>query len=99
MDLAKFYPKDFSTIDLIAFKLQLNVYIANLLFRKKNLGWKGIGELTRTTIKIKKDKVYALVYLLVTLAIILLVGIAIVERIFLIMNFMKNRLQNQINDQ
>ena len=66
---------------------------------KEFLGWKGIGELTRTMIKTKKDKVYALVYLLVTLALIVLVGIAIVERIFSIMNFMKNRLQNRISDQ
>ena len=47
----------------------------------------------------KKNVLYPLVYSLVTLALILLVAIAIVERAFSIVNIIKNRLRNQIRDQ
>ena len=48
----------------------------------------------------KKTNVsYSLVYLLVTLALILLVATANIERAFSVMNIIKNRLRNQIGDQ
>ena len=50
-------------------------------------------------VEIKKNVSYPLVYSLVTLALILLVAIAIVERTFSAMNIIKNRLRNQIGDQ
>jgi len=40
-------------------------------------------------VELKKDIVYVLVYLLVTLSLILLVAIAVVERAFLAMNIIK----------
>ena len=49
-------------------------------------------------VEMKKNVSYPLVYLLVTLALILLVAIANVERAFSIMNIIKNRLRNQIGD-
>ena len=48
--------------------------------------------------KNKKDVSYSLVYSLVTLALILLVATAIVEIAFSVMNIIKNRLRNQIED-
>ena len=50
-------------------------------------------------VEMKKNVSYPLVYSLVTLALILLVAIAIVERAFSVMNIIKNRLHNQIRDQ
>ena len=47
----------------------------------------------------KNDVSYPLVYSLVTLALILLVATATVERVFSAMNIIKNRLRNQIEDQ
>ena len=47
----------------------------------------------------KKNVSYSLVYSLVTLALILLVATAIIERAFSTMNIIKNRLRNQIGDQ
>jgi hypothetical protein len=47
----------------------------------------------------KKDNVYPLVYLLVTLALILLVATATIERGFSTMNIVKNRLRNRMKDQ
>ena len=50
-------------------------------------------------VKMKKNVSYPLVYLLVTLALILLVSTVTLERAFSTMNIIKNRLRNQIGDQ
>ncbi|KDO48829.1 hypothetical protein CISIN_1g036159mg [Citrus sinensis] len=80
--LAEFYPKDFSTIDLIALDMQLHVYITDLRSSAEFSELKGVGELVRTMVKTKKDKVYPLVYQFVTLTLILPIASA--------MNFVKN---------
>ena len=50
-------------------------------------------------VKMKKNISYPVVYSLVTMALILLVATATVERAFSTMNIIKNRLRNQIGDQ
>ena len=50
-------------------------------------------------VEMKTNVSYSLVYLLVTLALILLVATANIERAFSAMNIIKNRLRNQIGDQ
>lgn len=49
-------------------------------------------------VETKKDKVYPLVFLLITLALILPVATASVERVFSGMNYVKNRLRNKMGD-
>ena len=60
---------------------------------------KGIGQLTKKKVEMKKNVSYLLVYTLVTFALILLVAIATVERAFSAINIIKNRLCNRIGDQ
>ena len=60
--------------------------------------FRGIGQLVEKMIKMKKNVSYPLIYLLVTLALILLVTTATVKRAFSTMNIIKNRLRNQIGD-
>ena len=50
-------------------------------------------------VEMKKNVSYPLVYALVTLALILPVATATVERAFSAMNIIKNRLRNRIGDQ
>ena len=50
-------------------------------------------------VEMKKNVLYPLVYSLVTLALILPVATATVERAFSVINIIKNRLRNQIGDQ
>ncbi|KAL7261681.1 hypothetical protein ACSBR1_000162 [Camellia fascicularis] len=50
-------------------------------------------------VETRRDKVYPLVYLLLTLALILHVATATVERVFSAMNIVKNRLQNRMGDE
>ena len=66
---------------------------------KEFLAFRGIGQLVEKMVEMKKNVSYPLVYSLVTLALILLIATAIVERAFSAMNIIKNRLRNQIGDQ
>ena len=61
--------------------------------------FRGIRQLVEKMVEMKKNVSYPLVYSLVTLALILLVITATVERAFSTMNIIKNRLCNQIRDQ
>ena len=61
--------------------------------------FRGIGQLVEKMVEMKKNVSYPLIYSLVTLALILLVTTATVERTFSTMNIIKNRLRNQIGDQ
>ena len=59
----------------------------------------GIGGLARLLVEIERHKVYPLVYLLLTLALILLVATATIERAFSAMNIIKNQLRNQMGNE
>ncbi|XP_062099773.1 uncharacterized protein LOC133805613 [Humulus lupulus] len=96
---AEYYPKDFSTFELMILDDQLETYIIDVRTTEKFLGLKSIGDLTQKMVKTKKDIVYPLVYRLITLALILPVVTATVERVFSSMNILKNRLRNRMGDQ
>ena len=78
---------------------QLETYIQDMQSTEEFSAFRGIGQLVEKMIKMKKNVSYQLVYSLVTLALILLVTIATVEKAFSIMSIIKNRLRNQIGDQ
>ena len=61
--------------------------------------FRGIGQVVEKMVEMKKNVSYPLVYSLVTLILILLVTTATVERVFSVMNIIKNRLRNQIGNQ
>ncbi|XP_022847505.1 zinc finger MYM-type protein 1-like [Olea europaea var. sylvestris] len=62
-------------------------------------GLNGLGDLAEKLVLTKKDKVYPLVYRLLTLALILPVATATVESVFSAMSIVKNRLCNRMGDQ
>ena len=66
---------------------------------KKFSAFRRIGQLVEKIVEMKKNVSYPLVYSLVTLALILLVTTATVERAFSAMNIIKNRSHNQIGNQ
>ena len=78
---------------------QLQTYIHDMQSTEEFSAFKGIGQLVEKMVEMKKNVSYPLVYLLVTLALILLVATTTVERAFSAMNIIKNRLRNQIGDQ
>ena len=78
---------------------QLETYIHDMQSTEEFSAFRGIGQLVEKMVEMKKNVSYPLVYSLVTLALILLVATAIIERVFSAMNIIKNWLRNQIGDQ
>ena len=77
---------------------QLETYIHDMQSTEEFSAFRGIGQLVEKMVEMKENVSYPLVYSLVTLALILLVAIATVERVFSVMNIIKNRLRNKIGD-
>ena len=96
--LAKFYPFDFSKIDVLALDNQLQTYIVDMRSNDEFLELKGIGDLARKMVETNKDVIYPLVYLLVKLLLTLPIATATVERSFSVMKYIKNELRNRIGD-
>ena len=96
---AQFYPNDFSTVQLTTLDNQLETYIFDMRFSDEFATLKGIGQLAKKLVKMKKDVVYLLVYSLVTLSLILPVATATVKRAFSAINIIKNYLRNRMGDQ
>ncbi|KAJ0978475.1 hypothetical protein J5N97_013949 [Dioscorea zingiberensis] len=99
LQLAGCYPKDFSTIELMALDDQLQNYIIDMRSSIEFSDLKGISNLAKKMVEMGKDKVYPLVYRLLTLSLILPVATATVERVFSAMHLVKTRLRNRIGDQ
>ena len=97
--LAQFYPSDFSTVQVSFLDNQLETYIHDMRSTEEFSALKEIGQLAEKMVEMKKNVSYPLVYSLVTLALILPVATAIVERAFSAMNIIKNQLRNRIGDQ
>ncbi|XP_038685751.1 uncharacterized protein LOC119985532 [Tripterygium wilfordii] len=97
--LAEYYPKDFSQFDKWKLSDQLDTYIVDMRLSTDFTNLSGIGELASKMVETGRNKVYPLVYLLLTMALILPVAIASVERAFSAMNIIKNRLRNRMNDE
>ena len=84
--LTQFYPRDFSSIELSMLEDQLQKYIIDM--RSQFVELKSIGDLAVKMVFRKRDKVYPLVYWLLTLTLILRNG-HYEERTFSTMNFTK----------
>ncbi|GAV74989.1 Dimer_Tnp_hAT domain-containing protein [Cephalotus follicularis] len=97
--LAKFYPSNFSPVELMVLESQLGTYILDVRSRAELSNVMGIGELAIKLVKLKMDDTYPLVYLLVKLALLLPVATATVERAFSSMKIMKTRLRNRMGDE
>ena len=97
--LAEFHLKDFSSTELMKLDSQLETYILDVRSSKQFVELKGIGDLAKKMVETKRNQVYPLVYLLLTLALILPVAITSVERVFSAMNIVKNRLRNRMGDE
>ncbi|PKU59478.1 hypothetical protein MA16_Dca012807 [Dendrobium catenatum] len=83
--LAELYPSDFSIIEVVVLKSQLSTY-------------RSIADLAKQIVKFKKNDVYPLVYILITLALTLPVATATVERAFSAMKIIKHRLRSRMGD-
>jgi hypothetical protein len=97
--LAELYPLDYSPVDLVVLHDQLGTYIFDMRSNKEFEGLNGLGDLAEKLVLTKKNMVYPLVYKLLTLALILPVATATVERVFSATSIVKDRLRNRMGDQ
>ncbi|KAI5333068.1 hypothetical protein L3X38_023198 [Prunus dulcis] len=97
--LAQFYPQDFSDGDLLALDDQLELYIHYVSSNSDFSYLQGIGDLAKKWVETRMHRAFSYVYLLITLALVLPVATASVERAFSVMNIIKCPLRNKMGDQ
>ena len=98
--LAGFYPNDFSILELLHLPAQLNLYITDMRNDERFRNVKSLAELSIKLVETKKKhERHKVVYMLPKLVLVLPVATANVERVFSVMNYVKNKLRNKIGDQ
>ena len=97
--LAGFYPKDFSSSELSHLPSQLNLYIIDVRNDERFRNVRSLAELSIKIVQTNKHLRHEVVYKLLKLVLVLPVATASVERVFSIMNYVKNKLRNKIGDQ
>ncbi|CAN6562398.1 unnamed protein product [Malus baccata var. baccata] len=97
--LAQLYPQDFDRMDLINLPIQLDNYIHDMKMHSEFSSLRGIGDLAKELVKTGRCASYILVYKLLTLALVLPVATASVERVFSATKIVKTPLRNKMGDQ
>ncbi|CAM0875336.1 unnamed protein product [Alopecurus aequalis] len=98
VDLAKFYPDDFDSIQVKDLAHELPFYIDNVRADERFVDLKTISELAKLMVSTNKHLAFPLVYRLLKLVLVLPVAIASVERCFSAMKIVKTVLRNRIGD-
>ena len=98
IEFAKFYPCEFSAINLVMLNNQLETYIIDMRNNIEFSSLKGIKNIYEKLVETRRHIVYPLVYLLLKLAMILPVATTTMERAFSAMKIVKNRLCNRMGD-
>jgi hypothetical protein len=98
INMARFYPSEFSSVELIGLDNQLENYIMDVRSSEQFSNLHGISDLSGMMVETKKHIAYPMVYLLLKLSLLLPMAIATVERSFSAINFVKNQMCNHIVD-
>ncbi|XP_021839078.2 uncharacterized protein [Spinacia oleracea] len=99
IQLAKFYPNDFPTAEIIVFDRALQNFIVTMRTDDRFWNLKTINELSMKLVETGKHKTHDRVYLLLKLVLTLPVATASVERVFSGMTQVKDKLRNSMGDQ
>ncbi|XP_071734993.1 uncharacterized protein [Rutidosis leptorrhynchoides] len=78
--LTELYPNDFSCVERMTLEHQLNVYIDNMQEDERFANLNGIADLARVIVETRKHVSHPLLYRLLTLALILPVATATIQR-------------------
>ncbi|XP_074290512.1 uncharacterized protein LOC141617229 [Silene latifolia] len=98
LELADFYPKEFSGVEKIGLGFQLDLFIKDMRNDPRFHHLKNIGEVLVKLIETNKHFSYLHVCLLFKLVLILPVSTTSVERVFFSMTFVKNKSRNKLGD-
>ena len=99
LNLANFYPNEFSSTDLMRLPFQLDNFIDDMRSDDRFKDLNNLGDLSIKLVQTKKHEIYKLLYLLLKLVLLLSVATASVERVFSAMSLVKNKLRNSMDDQ
>ena len=97
--LAKFYPQDFTSTNLVQLFLQLNIFIVDVCNDTRFRKAKNLRDLSLKLVETNKHNRFKLVYLLLKLVLILPMASASVGRVFSAMNHVKTRHENNMGYQ
>jgi hypothetical protein len=97
--LARFYPNDFTSLELLHLPAQLNLYITDMHNDERFAIVRSLLELSIKLVEHDKIGRHEVVYKLLKLVLVLLVATVSVERVFSVMNYVKNKLRNKIGNQ
>ena len=96
IELAKFYPHDFTFEEMNQLPFQLNRYINELRNDDNFKNLRSLADLSMMLVKRDTVSRYDIVYKLLKLVLVLPVATAGVERIFSAMNTIKNKLRSKM---
>ncbi|XP_021765421.1 zinc finger MYM-type protein 1-like [Chenopodium quinoa] len=97
--LAKFYPNEFPSSELIVFGHTLDSYICSVTGDERFWNLKGLSDLSIKLVETGLSETHDRVYLLLKLVLLLPVATTSVERVFSGMKQVKDKLRNSMGDQ
>ena len=92
--LIQLYLDDFLEVEVLALENQLKTYIINVKSSTKFMNLLRTNDLAMRLVITRKNILYPLVYMLITLALILPISIATLEMVFSTMKIVKTQLCN-----
>ncbi|CAH9053650.1 unnamed protein product [Cuscuta epithymum] len=98
LNLAELYSCDFSSVDRMEVKEQLQVWIYEMRTNELFSDIQTIGEVCKKMVELKVHNSFHLIYRLIELTLVLPVATATVERAFSAMNIIKTDLRNKMGD-
>ncbi|XP_074290846.1 uncharacterized protein LOC141617557 [Silene latifolia] len=96
--LARFYPSDFSRLDLQHLEYQLGNFVEDVRNDDRFWNLESLNDLSMKLVETKKHLIHLKVYLLLKLVLILPVATTTVERAFSSMTYIKNKIRNSMGD-
>ncbi|XP_021747613.1 uncharacterized protein LOC110713478 [Chenopodium quinoa] len=99
VQLAKFYPDEFSSSELLFFEHSLENFIVDVRNDERFWNLKSLSELSTKLVETGMFETHDRVYLLLKLVLIIPVATASVERVFSGMTQVKDKLRNSMGDQ
>jgi hypothetical protein len=98
IQLAKIYSADFSQYDVLILRYQLDIFIVDVRGNSDFANCKDLHNLAIKMVQTERHLVFALVYRLIELALILSVATAMIERAFSAMKIIRTELRNKMGN-
>lgn len=98
MQLARFYPLDFNSEELLLLRPQLDKFLIFVRMKEAFFNFNSISCIGKKLVETRNFCYFPLVYRLITLVLIFPVATTSVKRVFSTMNLIKSDLRNKMGD-